>query len=412
MVDLIKKALYTGLGLAVLTKEKAEELVKDFAEQSKLSEHEGKEMVDSLMKQSDQARNDLQARIDEAVKSVVSQLNLASKDEVASLKAKVEELSAKMARAAGRRETPRWTPPRGPLTPTLSPAGRGRPLVSSAPVHPCGNGDHQHLLPVGEKVPEGRMRGGVARRPVFNLLGPVVFSEESRRGSRNSLGGRSPPSATGDALRLVPHRRATEWLRRRPVCAQSVSCDVDLILTLTGGLAAALVCGYVTFRLGLSPIVGYLLAGFVVGRIRRASSPTGGRRPARRDRGHPADVRRRLAVPPGGAAGRAPGRGAGGPGQPDRDAAGDRGRRGRGLGMARRGSSSAWRSRCRARSCSCACWPTPATCTRRAGHIAVGWLVVEDLFTVLVLVVLPAVFGGGGWAGGLAASARRVGWGS
>ena len=28
------------------------------------------------------------------------------------------------------------------------------------------------------------------------------------------------------------------------------------------------------------------------------------------------------------------------------------------------------------------------------GHIAVGWLVVEDLFTVLVLVVMPALFGG------------------
>ena len=39
----------------------------------------------------------------------------------------------------------------------------------------------------------------------------------------------------------------------------------DSILTLTGGLAAALVLGYVTQRLGLSPIVGYLLAG-VAGR--------------------------------------------------------------------------------------------------------------------------------------------------
>ena len=27
------------------------------------------------------------------------------------------------------------------------------------------------------------------------------------------------------------------------------------------------------------------------------------------------------------------------------------------------------------------------------GHIAVGWLVVEDLFTVVVLVLLPALFG-------------------
>jgi CPA2 family monovalent cation:H+ antiporter-2 len=28
------------------------------------------------------------------------------------------------------------------------------------------------------------------------------------------------------------------------------------------------------------------------------------------------------------------------------------------------------------------------------GHIAVGWLIVEDLFTILVLVLLPAIFGG------------------
>src|SRR6516162_4762660 len=39
----------------------------------------------------------------------------------------------------------------------------------------------------------------------------------------------------------------------------------DLILTLTGGLTAALVFGYVAHRLGLSPIVGYLLAGIAVG---------------------------------------------------------------------------------------------------------------------------------------------------
>ena len=38
-----------------------------------------------------------------------------------------------------------------------------------------------------------------------------------------------------------------------------------LILSLTGSLAAALALGYVTQRLGLSPIVGYLLAGLIVG---------------------------------------------------------------------------------------------------------------------------------------------------
>lgn len=41
--------------------------------------------------------------------------------------------------------------------------------------------------------------------------------------------------------------------------------NLDLILTFAGGFITASVLGYVTFRLGWSPIVGYLLAGVLVG---------------------------------------------------------------------------------------------------------------------------------------------------
>jgi CPA2 family monovalent cation:H+ antiporter-2 len=41
--------------------------------------------------------------------------------------------------------------------------------------------------------------------------------------------------------------------------------DLDLILTLAGAFTAALILGYLTQRAGLSPIVGYLLAGTLVG---------------------------------------------------------------------------------------------------------------------------------------------------
>ena len=41
--------------------------------------------------------------------------------------------------------------------------------------------------------------------------------------------------------------------------------NLDLILTLAGGFVGALVLGYVTHRLGWSPIVGYLFAGILVG---------------------------------------------------------------------------------------------------------------------------------------------------
>ena len=41
--------------------------------------------------------------------------------------------------------------------------------------------------------------------------------------------------------------------------------QIDLILTITGGIAAAALLGYLALRLKISPLVGYLMAGVVVG---------------------------------------------------------------------------------------------------------------------------------------------------
>jgi polyhydroxyalkanoate synthesis regulator phasin len=96
MFELIKKTLLTGVGLAVMTKDKVEELGRDLASQAKLSENEGKEFVDHLIKQSETARKDFESRINSAVAKAVSSLNLASKEEVAKLSAKVEELTTRL----------------------------------------------------------------------------------------------------------------------------------------------------------------------------------------------------------------------------------------------------------------------------------------------------------------------------
>ena len=48
--------------------------------------------------------------------------------------------------------------------------------------------------------------------------------------------------------------------------------DFDLILTLTGGFVSAVIFGYITQRLRLSPIVGYLLAGPALQILARTTS--------------------------------------------------------------------------------------------------------------------------------------------
>ena len=55
MLDILKRTMYAGVGLGMMAKERIEELGKDLAKQAKLSEHEGKELLDDLMKQSETA---------------------------------------------------------------------------------------------------------------------------------------------------------------------------------------------------------------------------------------------------------------------------------------------------------------------------------------------------------------------
>ncbi len=96
MIDLIKQTLLTGVGLAVMTKDKVEELGRGLVDQAKLGEAEGREFVDNLMKQSETARNDFETQVNALVKKAVDGLNLAPKDEVVKLQARVAELEAEL----------------------------------------------------------------------------------------------------------------------------------------------------------------------------------------------------------------------------------------------------------------------------------------------------------------------------
>ncbi len=92
MIDLLKKTLLTGVGVAALTKEKIEELAKDFVEKGKISEQEGKIFVDDLIARSEESRDAFQKQVEEKVQSVLSKMNLARQSEVDALKVDIEIL--------------------------------------------------------------------------------------------------------------------------------------------------------------------------------------------------------------------------------------------------------------------------------------------------------------------------------
>ncbi len=167
---------------------------------------------------------------------------------------------------------------------------------------------------------------------------------------------------------------------------------LDLILTFTGGLTAALVCGLIAQRARLSPIVGYLLAGILIG----PATPGFDADPGTAEQlaelgvvllmfgvGLHFDVRellavRRVAIP--GALAQIGGATA--LGALVTYLAGWTVGAGLVFGLAISVASTVVLLRVLSDNDAL---HTPA------GHVAVGWLIVEDLFTVLLLVLLPAL---------------------
>jgi polyhydroxyalkanoate synthesis regulator phasin len=101
MLDLMKKAILTGLGLAFMTKEKIEEFSKDIIEKGKLSETERKEFIDELQKKSEEARKKLQEQIQSAVDNTLKKMNIATRDDIS----RVEKQLAKLATSIKAKKT-------------------------------------------------------------------------------------------------------------------------------------------------------------------------------------------------------------------------------------------------------------------------------------------------------------------
>ena len=179
--------------------------------------------------------------------------------------------------------------------------------------------------------------------------------------------------------------------------------DFTVITTLAGALAVALVFGWVTQRIGLSTLVGYMLAGIVVGPYTPGFVADASLASQMAEIGvillmfgvgmhfHPEELLRvwRIAVP--GAVGQSAVAGAAG--WAVAVAFGWSHGAGMVFGMALAVASTVVLMRMLVQE---------DRLSARDGHVAVGWLIVEDLFTVVALVVLPAFAAGSAGASALA----------
>jgi polyhydroxyalkanoate synthesis regulator phasin len=93
VIDLIKKSVSTGLGLALLTKEKVENLAKELVKKGELSKNDGKAFVGDLVKRSQEAAKALEGQVEKTVAAAMKKMNVVTREDLSRLEKRVKELA-------------------------------------------------------------------------------------------------------------------------------------------------------------------------------------------------------------------------------------------------------------------------------------------------------------------------------
>ncbi len=106
MIELIKKAVLTGMGAASLTKEKIDEFSRELINAGKLSEQEGEKLVQEMRRRADESKESLKQQIDRVVAVTLQGMQIAKKEDIDMLQAEIAALRQEVAELRAAKETP------------------------------------------------------------------------------------------------------------------------------------------------------------------------------------------------------------------------------------------------------------------------------------------------------------------
>ena len=85
---MIKDILYTGLGGALLLKERVDEEIEKLQERGKLSKDDATAFLEKLQTRGEEEEEKFKSQIKEALKEVIDEMDLATKKDIEALKDK------------------------------------------------------------------------------------------------------------------------------------------------------------------------------------------------------------------------------------------------------------------------------------------------------------------------------------
>ena len=95
MESLLGKFLLSGLGVLVLTQEKIEQLLEELTKKGEIAQGRNKKLLTEIIEKGEEKRKEIEGKIRDKVEKVLSQMNVATKDDIRKLEKRIEVLEKK-----------------------------------------------------------------------------------------------------------------------------------------------------------------------------------------------------------------------------------------------------------------------------------------------------------------------------
>ena len=105
-MDTLKNFIYAGVGLASTTSEKIKETINDLVEKGKISDTEGKKIIDDFLNTTEEKRAEFENKLKKTSEKISGKFDFLNKDkEVDSLKAKIKDLEGQISKLKNKTNT-------------------------------------------------------------------------------------------------------------------------------------------------------------------------------------------------------------------------------------------------------------------------------------------------------------------
>ncbi len=95
MESLLGKFLLSGLGVLVLTEEKIEKFIEELTKEGEITQKGKKELLTEIIEKGEEKKKEIEGKIREKVENMLSQMNVATKNDIQKLEKRIATLEKK-----------------------------------------------------------------------------------------------------------------------------------------------------------------------------------------------------------------------------------------------------------------------------------------------------------------------------